>query len=841
MSLTRAADAIRRSLAHALAAAVGALLAATASAQPATITTVDAAGSVGRGSSVAGFDGFISYVDESNHRLKIAVCQDADCTLSTKHTVDPKTAVAGHTSAGRFMNYALVSYHDVANRDLKALFCGMPCDSSTAITVDGVGDVGSDSALAFRSDGRAVIAYTDATNQALKVAACGDAACSTAVITSYPGRGGRNPAIAIGSDGNPLIAADNGVDLFIGHCADSACTAATFLTLAGLPFPPSASLRYSQAALAAGGDGRGVVAYVVERGTHIGPDVTVHLARCVDVACSALSPVAATPQNFNFGPSVAVFGSDVPKVAYYSGESPYRLRVLDCVTAACNAPVVLDVDGPSAGRDACLRDVAGFPFVSYFDDTNADLKVAVLDGGPARPTDVSMTLTRDGVPTFTPGGPINYAFEVRNVSTTTAYDIRAEATWPAGLTAPIFPTVGPCTFVEPEITCTVPDLLPGGQWSYAFRATLLDPALTAVSLTMTASADGDVNASNDSSTVVSTVYPAVSLGDAAPVEGDSGITGAQVEVRLSRTATHPVTLEYATVAGGDATPGVDYLPASGTLTFPPGAVQRWIPVSVLGDDVIENNEGFIVRLTGGQGAGSLDGSTVVEIVDDDVNVASAAELAHGSLIQADLGGRRPGSDAYRMAQNFSESYEVIVDGVSGDVLPIGLQRVAADGSTVVQEAVATGTGTSRSLRWEHLTAVANQFIRVTSGGCTSGCGADDVYRIRAYETTLRGARFNNRGTQVTVVVLQNAGDVAASGQIVLWDTAGEPIQGEPFTVAPRGTAVVNTDALGGLAPDADGSLTVRHDAPYGVLRGKAVALEPATGLAFDTPLTARER
>ena len=34
-----------------------------------------------------------------------------------------------------------------------------------------------------------------------------------------------------------------------------------------------------------------------------------------------------------------------------------------------------------------------------------------------------------------------------------------------------------------------------------------------------------------------------------------------------------------------------------------------------------------------------------------------------------------------------------------------------------------------------------------------------------------------------------------------------------------------------------GSITVTHTGRYGDLSGKAVALEPATGFTFDTPLT----
>jgi hypothetical protein len=43
------------------------------------------------------------------------------------------------------------------------------------------------------------------------------------------------------------------------------------------------------------------------------------------------------------------------------------------------------------------------------------------------------------------------------------------------------------------------------------------------------------------------------------------------------------------------------------------------------------------------------------------------------------------------------------------------------------------------------------------------------------------------------------------------------------------------------ATGTSGSITVTHDGSYGALAGKAVALEPATGSSFDSPLAYRPR
>jgi hypothetical protein len=52
--------------------------------------------------------------------------------------------------------------------------------------------------------------------------------------------------------------------------------------------------------------------------------------------------------------------------------------------------------------------------------------------------------------------------------------------------------------------------------------------------------------------------------------------------------------------------------------------------------------------------------------------------------------------------------------------------------------------------------------------------------------------------------------------------------------------VVSTVSLPALIGQA-GSIRVAHDGRYGDLTGKAVALEPATGFTFDTPVVPRPR
>jgi uncharacterized repeat protein (TIGR01451 family) len=221
------------------------------------------------------------------------------------------------------------------------------------------------------------------------------------------------------------------------------------------------------------------------------------------------------------------------------------------------------------------------------------------------------------------------------------------------------------------------------------------------------------------------------------------------------------------------------------------------------------------------------------------------ELSHGTLVRGDLAavGALPDMDLYRIRQQPYASYEVVIDEAAGDVgagSGPGLDRVASDGATVLQPAEGVGTGPARSLRFVNTTPspIDDEMVRVRSASCTSGCGPDDTYRLRAWETTASVPRFNNSGTQVTVLLLQNAAAVPVAGTVSFWDATGALAEQEPFALAPRALLVLNT---GGVVPGGGGSITIAHDGPYGALTGKTVALEPATGYSFDSPLTPRPR
>jgi hypothetical protein len=197
------------------------------------------------------------------------------------------------------------------------------------------------------------------------------------------------------------------------------------------------------------------------------------------------------------------------------------------------------------------------------------------------------------------------------------------------------------------------------------------------------------------------------------------------------------------------------------------------------------------------------------ILNDDSALPSGSldELVHGSIETRSLE-TQPGPVAiaqeWRMRQAAYASYEVLVDAVTGDLGVDGpaLDRLASDGS-VAQSAVGATGGSSRSLRWENRgVAVTDERIRVQSRGCILNCDTADTFRVRLFETTLHGARFNNSATQVTLVVVQDASGEGVGGHLDFWSAPGVLLHSEPFGLGPRQTLVLNTSAVGAAGTSA---------------------------------------
>ena len=126
--------------------------------------------------------------------------------------------------------------------------------------------------------------------------------------------------------------------------------------------------------------------------------------------------------------------------------------------------------------------------------------------------------------------------------------------------------------------------------------------------------------------------PTVSPGWGFVTEGDAGNAVLTVPVSLSAASGRSVSFDWRTVES-DALAGVDYVTASGTVTFLPGERNKTIQVTVSGDVLDEPDETFLIGTSNVTNAkiGGIFGFGLATIQDNDplpalaVGSASVAE------------------------------------------------------------------------------------------------------------------------------------------------------------------------------------------------------------------------
>ena len=821
-----------------------------------TITTVDSGG-VGQYASVAyGTDGLalISYYDVANGDLKVAHCNDVACTASTTTTLDSAGDVGRSTSIAIGANgLGIISYLDVTNGRLKVARCSDgACTTASIVTLTNVGPAARGTDIAVPADGRPVIAFGSGT--ALRIARCTDATCNDASAVSLGASSGTSPAITIGGDGLPLVSSDsqpqNGI--VFGHCNDPDCSSVTPVSVAP-PDPGEGGLppvfRQYDAALATGPDGRGFVVYVLEQvGIFFPHTYSIVWQRCTNLACSSLDGgsgqiLVATTSAGVFLPSpdpavsIRADGRPIITATKFTNASP-SLGVMSCSTPSCSPAQLVTMDGPGAGQFASVAvSPAGRGLVAYHGEAgNGQLKALYAE--PSQPADLAFTMFLAAPNPVAPTQVVQFSARVDNLGPAIAFGGRITATLPSGMT---FDSGAPCTpGPSNTVSCPLPDLPAGGFTQVQFRVNIAlgTPGPLTVGAAVTALSSDPALGNNSASATVNTI-PGLRVTSVQVVEGDVGLTEGRFDVELVDDGSHPssVTASYVT-GGGFATSGVDYVPVSGSLTFTPATLTQTVTVAVVGDQLTEMVENFFLQLTP-QGAVALPAADGLLILDDDPPQPVEGGLAHGVTVVGDLAGTGPQGpeDAYVLQAQPLTSFEVVVDSISADVQPLELRLRDWMGSVL---ALGTASTLGGSVRFSYFTnetlPILNNVVTIRSGGCTT-CGPDDVYRVRAYDTTARIPRFNNLGDQVTVLILQNTSDLAGSGRVHFWNAQGQQVGIADFSLGPRGVAVINTASHA----SGSGSITIRHYLPYGVLQGKAVSLELSTGFSFDTPLEYRPR
>jgi hypothetical protein len=230
-----------------------------------------------------------------------------------------------------------------------------------------------------------------------------------------------------------------------------------------------------------------------------------------------------------------------------------------------------------------------------------------------------------------------------------------------------------------------------------------------------------------------------------------------------------------------------------------------------------------------------------DALDRDDGTGTRNELLHGSVQVHDLASEAggPDQDWYRIAAQPYSSYEVVVDGITGDVGSLRLELLASDGTTVLATGFAREPGglTAKAVRQSNqTTSPVTWFVRVDGApACGASCTTADQYTIRLYNTTAHFARFDNTGTKRTTLYLQNTSGVfGSSALLTYWDANGTCLTSCVFDLRAKSSVALDTSGCGGAARA--GSMSVDVRLPFGALTGKATEVDAASGRVLETPL-----
>ena len=129
--------------------------------------------------------------------------------------------------------------------------------------------------------------------------------------------------------------------------------------------------------------------------------------------------------------------------------------------------------------------------------------------------------------------------------------------------------------------------------------------------------------------------PALSVADTTAAEGNAGATPFTFTVSLSNPSYQTVTADFVTADSTATTADHDYVAASGTVSFPPGATTAPVQVTVNGDVAAEFDEIFLLNLGNPVNAGIADRQGLGRIVNDDL--LPALSISGATVLEGNAG------------------------------------------------------------------------------------------------------------------------------------------------------------------------------------------------------------
>lgn len=240
------------------------------------------------------------------------------------------------------------------------------------VTVDSAGDVGDYNSLVLNASGFAMISYYDSTNDDLKFVRCLSADCTSKNITTVDSNqnvGYRYTGIDLGTDGFVKISYHNNSngDLKYARCLDVDCLNKNITTI------DSAGSVGQFSSLVLGQDNLARITYYTSSGGNL------KFIRCLDDDCS-LRNTNTVDSEGDVGKytSIVLDQNNIPYISYLD-ETNDDLRFARCLDIDCVAANITTIDGSGGVNVGSFKtSIAlgsdGFPRISYYDDSNQDLK-----------------------------------------------------------------------------------------------------------------------------------------------------------------------------------------------------------------------------------------------------------------------------------------------------------------------------------------------------------------------------------------------------------------------------------------------------------------------------------
>ena len=278
----------------------------------------------------------------------------------------------------------------------------------------------------------------------------------------------------------------------------------------------------------------------------------------------------------------------------------YHIGAGAAIDTGLDAGVFTDIDGDSRP--------SGAGFDMGFDEAYVDLVISkvVAPAGPVQP-----------------GAPITYTLQFSNVGSSTAQNVVITDTLPAHLTGVSYQSGG-AAIMQTNVgtltyTWSVEDLLPGSSGVITLSG-ILDPAQAEDGMiTNTVSIGSDVEsnlADNTALAAIEVVVPRIAFATmmAAAAEASGSAT---VTVALDIAPITPVTVVYSST-DGTAKAGVDYIGVNEILTVPAGEQSATFTVTLIVDQIVEDDETLNLLLLEPAGAAlASPAAAVLTILDDD--------------------------------------------------------------------------------------------------------------------------------------------------------------------------------------------------------------------------------